>query len=89
MNLQIAAKAQIGFVLDAPENPRSKWERKLDDATVIYTKTCVGGDFFIYDCECRRGATTTAASWQTSSDMSVDEVEGIPRFVDLLAGKIG
>ena len=83
------AKTQIGFVLDAPEHPRSKWERKLDDSTVIYTKTCVGGDFFIYDCECRRGATTTATSWQTSSDMPPDEVEGIPRFVDFLAGKIG
>ena len=82
------AKAQIGFVLDAPENPRSKWERKLDGATVIYTKTCVGGGFFIYNCERRRGATTTATSWQTSSDMPPDEVEQIPRFVDFLAGKI-
>jgi hypothetical protein len=56
------AKTQIGFVHDAPENSETKWERKLDDATVTYTKTCVGGGFFIYDCECRRGATTTATS---------------------------
>jgi hypothetical protein len=62
------AKTQIGFVHDAPENSETKWERRLDDATVTYTKTCVGGGFFIYDCECRRGATTTATSWQTSSD---------------------
>jgi len=82
------AKAQIGFVHDALQNPETKWERMLDDATVIYTKTCVGGDFFIYDCECRRGSTTTVTSWQTSSDMSADEVEEIPRFVDFLVGKI-
>ena len=82
------AKAQIGFVLDAPENPRSKWERKLDGATVIYTKTCVGGDFFIYNCEWRRENKATTTSWQTSSDMTPDEVERIPRFLDLLAGKI-
>ena len=85
------AKTQIGFVLDAPKlpkNPETKWERKLEDATVIYTKTCVESGFFIYDCKCRRGATTTATSWQTSSDMPPDEVERIPRFVDFLIGKI-
>jgi hypothetical protein len=83
------AKTQIGFVHDAPEKSETKWERKLNDATVIYTKTCVGGGVFIYDCECRRGATTTATSWQTSSDMPPDEAERIPRFVDFLTGEIG
>ena len=84
-------KAQIGFVHDAPklpQKPETKWERKLEGATVIYTKTCVESGFFIYDCKCRRGATTTATSWQTSSDMAPDEVEQIPRFIDFLIGEI-
>jgi hypothetical protein len=83
------AKTEIGFGYGSPQNPEKKWEKKLGNTTVIYTKTCVGDDFsfFIYNCECRRGGTTTGASWQTSSDMTLDEVEGIPRFVDLIAGK--
>lgn len=84
-------KAQIGFVHDAPnstKNPETKWQRKLNDAIVIYTKTCVEGGFFIYDCECRRGDATEVTSWQTSSDMLPDEVEQIPRFIDFLAGKL-
>ena len=79
---------KIGFSYGAPKNPETKWEKKLGDVTVIYTKTTVENGFFIYNCECRRGATTTATSWQTSSDMPPDEVEQIPRFLDLLAGKI-
>jgi hypothetical protein len=81
-------KGKIGFSYGAPNNPETKWEKKLGDVTVIYTKTTVENGFFIYNCECRRGATTTATSWQTSSDMPPDEVEQIPRFLDLLAGKV-
>jgi hypothetical protein len=81
-------KGEIGFSHGAPENPETKWEEKLGDATVIYTKTLVADGFFIYKCVCRRGDTTTATSWQTSSDMPPDEVERIPRFLDFLTGKI-
>ena len=79
---------KIGFGHGAPQNPQTIWEKKLGDAIVIYTKICVEGGFFIYDCNCRRGSITTATSWQTSSDMPPNEVELIPRFVDFLAGKI-
>lgn len=79
---------KVGFSHGEPQNPKTIWEKKLGDGIVIYTKVCVEGGFFIYDCECTRGDTITATSWQTSSDMPPDEVESIPRFVDLLAGKI-
>lgn len=79
---------KIGFGHGKPQNQKIIWEKTLGDATVIYTKFCVESGFFIYDCECTRGNTTTASSWQTSSDMLPDEVELIPRFVDLLAGRI-
>ena len=81
-------KEQIGFGHGVAKNPETKWEKKLDGATVTYTKITIGGGFFIYECQCRRGATTTATSWQASSDMPPDEVEQIPRFVDFLAGRI-
>ena len=83
------AKGEIGFSHGAPKNPETKWEKKLDNgSTVIYTKTRVGDGFFIYNCEWRRENEAAATSWQTSSDMTPDEVERIPRFLDLLAGKI-
>jgi len=81
-------KGKIGFGHGKVNNAETKWERKLGDATVIYTKIHVEDGFFIYNCECRRGDAAKATSWQTSSDMPPDEVEQIPRFVDLLAGKI-
>jgi hypothetical protein len=82
-------KAEIGFSHGAPENPETKWREEQDDgSTVIYTKTCVEDVFFIYTCECIRGDSKTKTSWQTSSDMTEDEVEQIPRFLDLLEGKI-
>jgi hypothetical protein len=79
---------KIGFGHGTPKNPETIWEKKLGDATVVYTKICVESGLFIYDCECTRGSITTATSWQTSSDLPPDEVELIPRFVDFLAGKI-
>ena len=82
------AKEEIGFGHGVPENPKTQWEKKLGNATVVYRKTCVESGFFIYDCEWSRGSKTTATCWQTSSDMPPDEVEQIPRFVDFLAGKI-
>jgi hypothetical protein len=81
-------KRQIGFGRGVAKSPETKWEKKLDDATVTYTKITVGGGFFIYECKCRRGATITVTSWQALSDMPQDEVEQIPRFVDFLAGRI-
>ena len=48
------AKGEIGFSHGAPENPETKWEKTLGNATVIYTKTHVGDGFFIYNCEWRR-----------------------------------
>jgi hypothetical protein len=44
------AKTEIGFGYGSPQNPEKKWEKKLGNTTVIYTKTCVGDDFsfFIY-----------------------------------------
>jgi hypothetical protein len=86
--MRLHKERKIGFSHGEPHKPKTIWEKKLGGATVVYTKICVETGFFIYDCECTRGDTTTATSWQTSTDMSPDEVESIPRFVDLLAGKI-
>jgi hypothetical protein len=81
-------KAEIGFIHGAPENPETKWEKKLHDGSAFFTKTRVEDVFFIYNCEWRRGNEATATSWQTSSDMTPEEVERIPRFLDLLAGQV-
>ena len=81
-------KGQIGFGHGEAKSAETKWEKKLGNATVIYTKICVEDGFFIYNCECRCGDASRATSWQTSSDMPPGEVEEIPRFVDFIAGKI-
>jgi hypothetical protein len=81
-------KGPIGFGHGDAKSAETKWEKKLGNATVIYTKICVEGGFFIYNCECRRGDAAKTTSWQTSSDMPPDEVEQIPRFVDFLSGKV-
>jgi hypothetical protein len=83
-------KTEIGFSHGAPENPETKWEKKLNDgSTVIYTKTRVAdGTFFIYNCEWRRENEVRAVGWQSPNDVTPEEVEQIPRFLDLLAGRI-
>jgi hypothetical protein len=83
------AKVGIGFSHGAPENPETKWEKKpTEGALVIYTKTHRPGCDFLYTCQLKRGNTDLTVSWETQSNLTRDEVERIPWFVDFLAGKL-
>jgi hypothetical protein len=85
------AKDQIGFRWPRSESIIETWKLVLPEGTVIYTKTR-HKDINIYDCECQRSIscaeTSIKTSVQTPDDLSREEVERLPRFLDLLAGKI-
>jgi hypothetical protein len=83
------AKGEIGFRHGSAETPEMKWERKPTvGALVIYTKTHPLGCDFLYTCQLKRGDLDLTTKWETPSDLTRDEVERIPWFVDFLKGRI-
>ena len=83
------AKAELGFSHGSPENPETRWEKKLDDgSTVIYIQTRRKDGFFGYDCEWHRGYESKKVSESSPVELAPEEIEQLPRFLDLLAGKI-
>lgn len=79
-----------GFSGGTPPNPEETWERNFAGGLVVYRKRAVAdGHYFLYNCEWHRSAYSSGStSWQTHHDLSRDEVEALPRFQDLLAGRI-
>jgi hypothetical protein len=85
------AKAGIGFIHGAPENPNKTWERQIDGRTYVFKKTREKEGVFLYGCEHRSESntlgTTSATSFFSDRDLMPDEIEQLPQFAAVLSGR--
>jgi hypothetical protein len=66
-------------------NAEQQWATVLPDGLkVVYTKT-VCSEGFLYTCKCIIGDSIGEINWETREDLSQEQVERLPRFVDFLA----
>jgi hypothetical protein len=72
----------IGF--GTPENPETKWEKSLGAGTVVYIKRRENGAF-LYNCQYRRGDSTSSTGIHLSRELTKEEVEQLPQFIEFLA----
>ena len=67
-----------------PAPPGEKWEVEWDvDTTVIYRKTETP-EGWVYNCEVLRSNSASTTSWSGEKELSREEVEALPRFVDFV-----
>jgi hypothetical protein len=78
--------SDFGFAYRRSKREQQQWATVLPDGLkVVYTKT-VGGEGFLYTCKCIIGDVINETSWETVEDLSQEQVERLPRFIDFLAG---
>jgi hypothetical protein len=72
----------------AQKSVEQQWATVLPDGLkVVYTKI-PRGEGFLYGCRCIVGDRINETTWESPQDLSQDEVERLPRFVDFLADVI-
>jgi hypothetical protein len=75
-----------GRFAQATKRSEQQWATVLPDGLkVVYAKK-PWGDGFLYSCRCIVGEMISETTWETTQDLSQEEVELLPRFVDFLAG---
>jgi hypothetical protein len=81
------AQGKIGFVPNPPN--RETREKVFGEVTVVYTKERKSSDAIAYNCECRRGNSSSATGFVTDrKELSWEEIEEIPRFKELVSSYV-
>ncbi len=79
-------KVEFRFAYRALQDSKEQWATVLPDGLkVIYTKT-PWGQGFLYSCRRIIGDAISEISWETAEDLSQEQVELLPRFMDFLGG---
>jgi hypothetical protein len=62
------------------------WEKKVGNATVVYSTEGIVGDGYSHSCNCRRGDSSTGTSTRTSGKQLMrDEIEKLPKLAEWVA----
>jgi len=76
----------FGSASGATKNTQSQWVTVLPDGLkVVYTKV-QRPTGFVYRCRCIIGEMIKETNWETNEDLSQEQVELLPQFIDFLAG---
>lgn len=82
------AKEEIGFSQEMPV-PDSSWGKQLHGKTFVFTKAREKGNskVFLYKCTRIDGKdSSVATSFYSDRDLSMEEVEALPQFLNFIAG---
>ncbi|MGB2625743.1 MAG: hypothetical protein WAK20_03065 [Candidatus Acidiferrum sp.] len=64
----------------------TQWVTVLPDGLKVVYRKVQDSTGFIYSCRCIIGDMIKETNWESSEDLSQEQVELLPKFIDFLAG---
>jgi len=78
--------SDFGSATRAIGKTETEWVTVLPDGLKVVYRKVQRSTGFVYSCRCIIGDMINETSWESNEDLSQEQVELLPQFVDFLAG---